>query len=193
MSEPVKIAIVADEARGRILEEGARLAGYAHLSRLALAAQSVPEIMPGDVALVLVALDMLDGERRDRLFAWPRLLKCPVAIWVERADRATLQAAIEANVGALVVEAPLVARVAPVAELASLRYAQIETLRAELEAAQQRLAERKIIDRAKGILMEVRKISEEDAYSLLRRTAMNENKRIVDVARSIITAAELLT
>jgi response regulator NasT len=101
--------------------------------------------------------------------------------------------AIEANIGALVVEAPQAVRVKPIVELATLRFTQIETLRAELEPAHQRLAERKIIDRAKGILMEVRKISEEDAYSLLRRTAMNENKRIVDVARSIITAAELLT
>ena len=191
MNEPVKIAIIADDARGRILEEGARLAGYDRLTRLPLAPDL--DVVAGDYTLVLAALDALEEPFRDKLLTWPRLLHCPVAIWVERADRATLQAAIEANIGALVVETPQAVRVKPIAELATLRFTQIETLRAELEAAQQRLAERKIIDRAKGILMEIRKISEEDAYSLLRRTAMNENKRIVDVARSIITAAELLT
>jgi response regulator NasT len=191
MNEPVKIAIIADDARGQILEDGARLAGYDRLTRVPL--DPVPDLASGEYALVLAAVAALEGPFRDRLLALPRLLHCPVAIWVEQADRATLQVAIEANIGALVVEAPQAVRVKPIVELATLRFTQIETLRAELEAAQQRLAERKIIDRAKGILMEVRKISEEDAYSLLRRTAMNENKRIVDVARSIITAAELLT
>jgi response regulator NasT len=54
------------------------------------------------------------------------------------------------------------------------------------------LEERKVIDRAKGILMQRRGIAEPEAYALLRRTAMNENRRIIDVAQSIITAAELL-
>jgi response regulator NasT len=193
MSNPDKIAIVAGGVRSNILEEGARLAGYSRLALFPMVPGALPDLAPGEFALVLVAIELIAEPVREILLGWPRRLRCPVAVWVDQADRATLQAAIEANIGAVIVEEPLPARVKPVAELATLRFAQIESLRGELEAAQQRLAERKVIDRAKGILMEVRKISEEDAYSLLRRTAMNENKRIADVAKSIITAAELLT
>jgi response regulator NasT len=54
------------------------------------------------------------------------------------------------------------------------------------------LEERKVIDRAKGVLMQARKLSEEKAYALLRTKAMNENKKIVEIAQSVLTAAELL-
>jgi response regulator NasT len=61
-----------------------------------------------------------------------------------------------------------------------------------LEKTKTALEERKVIDRAKGILMKVKNISEEEAYTLLRRTAMNENRKIAEVAQSVVTAAELL-
>jgi response regulator NasT len=61
-----------------------------------------------------------------------------------------------------------------------------------LEQAKTALGDRKLIDRAKGILMKARNLTEEDAYALMRRTAMNENRKIAEIAQSIVTAAELL-
>jgi response regulator NasT len=65
-------------------------------------------------------------------------------------------------------------------------------LQQELDKTKNALEERRVIDRAKGILMKAKGLSEEEAYGLLRKTAMNENKKIADIARSIVTAAELL-
>ena len=66
-------------------------------------------------------------------------------------------------------------------------------MREELDRTKRALEERKVIDRAKGILMRLRNIGEEEAHALLRRTAMNENRRIADVAQSVLTAADLLS
>ena len=75
---------------------------------------------------------------------------------------------------------------------ASLRFNAFSRLQTELEQTKTALEERKVIDRAKGILMKAKKFGEDDAYALLRKTAMNEKKKIVDVAQAVITAAELL-
>jgi response regulator NasT len=71
------------------------------------------------------------------------------------------------------------------------RFYAFSRLQTELEKAKSALEERKVIDRAKGILMKRKNLSEEDAYALLRRTAMNENRKIAEVAQSVITAAEM--
>ncbi len=65
-------------------------------------------------------------------------------------------------------------------------------LRTELDQARQALEDRKVIDKAKGILMRSRNITEEEAYTLLRSTAMSENRRLADVAHGLVTAAKLL-
>ena len=72
------------------------------------------------------------------------------------------------------------------------RFNAFSRLEGELEQAKTALEERKVIDRAKGILMKMKSLSEEEAYTLMRKTAMNEKKKIADIAQSIITAAEML-
>jgi two-component system, response regulator / RNA-binding antiterminator len=72
------------------------------------------------------------------------------------------------------------------------RFKAFSRLQNELVLAKSMLEDRKVIDRAKGILMRVRNLTEEDAYALMRRTAMNENKKIVEIAQAVITAAEML-
>ena len=66
-------------------------------------------------------------------------------------------------------------------------------MRTELAETKRALEERKLIDRAKGILMKARGIEEEEAYALLRKTAMDQGKRVADVAASLVTAAGLLS
>jgi response regulator NasT len=77
-------------------------------------------------------------------------------------------------------------------DLCISRFNAFSRLQDELDRTRSALEERKVIDRAKGILMKMKNISEEDAYALLRRTAMNENRKIAEVAQSVVTAAELL-
>jgi response regulator NasT len=82
--------------------------------------------------------------------------------------------------------------VKPVLELAVRRFNAFARLQSELDDARTALSDRKIIDRAKSILMSQRGLSEPDAYTLLRSSAMNQGKKIVDVAQALITASDLL-
>jgi two-component system, response regulator / RNA-binding antiterminator len=77
-------------------------------------------------------------------------------------------------------------------DLCISRFNAFSRLQEELDRTKTALEERKVIDRAKGILMKARGLSEEEAYALLRKTAMNEKKKIAEIAQSVITAAELL-
>ena len=83
-------------------------------------------------------------------------------------------------------------RVRGILELCILRFNAVARLQDELDRTKTALEERKTIDRAKGILMQAKRLTEEQAYALLRKTAMNEKRKIADVAQAVITASELL-
>jgi response regulator NasT len=99
--------------------------------------------------------------------------------------------AVVAGVSAYVVDGLKKERIKAILELTISRFKAFNLLRTELDRTKQQLEERKQVDRAKGILMKQRNINEEEAYALMRKTAMNENLKLSDVAQSIITAAKL--
>ena len=82
-------------------------------------------------------------------------------------------------------------RVRPIVEIAISRFAAFDRMRRERDAAVTQLAERKVIEKAKGLLMEKRQMSENEAYTALRQAAMRQNRRMVDIAGSIIIAFEM--
>lgn len=116
----------------------------------------------------------------------------PVAMFVDRSDDAAMRAAIEAGVSAYVVAGLSRERIQPVISAAIARFHMVARLRAELDATKAALEERKLVDRAKGMLMKAKGISEEEAYAALRRTAMAQSRKVADVAAALITAADLL-
>lgn len=116
----------------------------------------------------------------------------PVAMFVDRSDRDLTRAAIEAGVSAYIVDGLRPDRITPILDAAITRFRMFSRMRAELSATKAALEERKIIDRAKGLLMRAKGIGEEEAYGLLRRTAMDQKRKIVDVANALVTASELL-
>jgi two-component system, response regulator / RNA-binding antiterminator len=115
----------------------------------------------------------------------------PVAMFVDQSDTTMIEAAIEAGVSAYVVDGLKKERVKPVLETSIVRYRAFAKLRDELEATKSQLEDRRTIDKAKALLMRLKGIPEEEAYGLLRKTAMNESRKIVEVAQSVITAAEM--
>ncbi|GLQ33976.1 two-component system response regulator [Amylibacter marinus] len=116
----------------------------------------------------------------------------PVAMFVDQTDNQMMRAAIEAGVSAYVVDGLRKDRIKPVLETAVARFHAFARIKAELEATKTALAERKTIDRAKGLLMKSRDLSEDDAYALLRKTAMDQGRRVSEVAEALVTAAGLL-
>jgi response regulator NasT len=128
----------------------------------------------------------------ENMFQLSRAVKRPIAMFVDRADRASIEAAVEAGVSAYVVDGLKQERVKPILDMAISRFNAFSRLSRELEEARNELENRKLVERAKGILMKSRGLSEEDAYALLRKTAMNQNRKLADIAQSLVTAAGLL-
>jgi response regulator NasT len=119
--------------------------------------------------------------------------KRAVALFVDQTDENLTQAALNAGVSAYVVDGLQMDRIKPVLQTAIARFKMMRQFHFELNAAKQALEDRKTIDRAKGILMRQRGMSEDDAYKLLRTTAMRQNRKVIDVAQALVTAADLLS
>jgi response regulator NasT len=116
----------------------------------------------------------------------------PVVMFVDESDRESIHAAVRAGVSAYVVDGLKSRRVKPIVDVAIARFAEFQALRGELESARATLAERKIVERAKGILMRRRDLAEGEAYRLLRRTSMQRKLRMVELARQVIDMEDLL-
>ncbi|OJY34907.1 MAG: two-component system response regulator [Rhodobacterales bacterium 65-51] len=152
-------------------------------------ARRIAELAP-DLVLIDVANPSRDTLEELSLASSP--MERPVAMFVDRSDRDLTRAAIEAGLSAYVVNGLRAERLRPVLDAAIARFHLFQRIRAELAATRAALEERKIVDRAKGILMKARGIGEDEAYALLRRTAMDQKKKIVEIAQAILTAADLL-
>lgn len=138
----------------------------------------------------------LENPGRDMLADVARLsnpTQRPVAMFVDGSDTTMMSAALDAGVSAYVVDGLRSDRVKPVLEMAIARFHAFSRLTAELEATKAALSERKIVDRAKGLLMKRRSLSEEEAYALLRKTAMDQGKRVAEIAEALVTTADLLS
>lgn len=116
----------------------------------------------------------------------------PVAVFADRSDSGPVRTAVKAGVSAFVVDGFRPSRVLPVLEAACARFLEFQSLRRERDSAVSQLAERKTVERAKGILMRRRNLQEGAAYRVLRKMAMDRGKRLFEVAESIVTAEEIL-
>jgi response regulator NasT len=116
----------------------------------------------------------------------------PIVLFTEDRANATIQAAIKAGVSAYIVAGMQPERLRPILDVAVARFEQDQALRDELKSTQERLAERKVIERAKGILMKQKGIGEDDAFRLLRKLAMDRNRKLLDVAQQVIDITDLL-
>lgn len=120
-------------------------------------------------------------------------LERPVALFVDESDASLARTAIEAGLSAYVVDGLQPERLNPILTAAIARFNMVRRMREELAATKLALEERKHVDRAKGLLMKARGINEDEAYKILRKAAMDQGKKITDVAQAIVTAAELLS
>ncbi len=116
----------------------------------------------------------------------------PVIIFTERSQSELIRGAVHAGISAFVVDGFSVKRIRPVVELAMARFDEEQILRDELKQAKSKLQERKLIEKAKGIIMEKRQVREDEAYQSLRKLAMDRNQRIADVAEDVINVSKLL-
>jgi two-component system, response regulator / RNA-binding antiterminator len=193
MQASLKIVIVDENpTRAAVLEDALREAGHANVVRLDETSRLLARICALDPDVVIIDLETPRRAVLEQMFEVSRAVKRPVAMFVEESDKAAIEAAVDAGVSAYVVGGLRKERIANIVDLCISRFNSFARLREELERARGALEERKVIDRAKGILMTAKNLTEDAAYGLLRKTAMNENKRIAEVAQSVVTAAGLL-
>ncbi|KRB79498.1 two-component system response regulator [Sphingomonas sp. Root710] len=189
----MRIVIVDDSGlRATVLEDGLREAGYDDIHVVPPHGAWVAKLERMAPDVVLMDLGSPSRDTLEEMLAVSRALARPIAMFVDQSDDQMIGAAIDAGVSAYVVDGLRKERVKPILDLAIRRFSAFARMQSELDAARSELADRKTIDRAKAILMESRNLSEADAYALLRSTAMNQSRRIIEVAEALITASDLL-
>jgi response regulator NasT len=192
-SRPLSVLVVDENrVRASIIEDGVKAAGNATvtvITDITGIARRIAEIKPD---IVVIDLENPNRDMLENLFQLARAVERPIAMFVDKSDHASMEAAIDAGVSAYVVDGLKRERVRPILDMAVSRFNAYSRMARELADARNELAERKLVDRAKGILMKSKGLDEEGAYKLLRKTAMNQNRRIADVAQSLIMAVSLL-
>ncbi|MBD9528803.1 MULTISPECIES: ANTAR domain-containing response regulator [Paracoccus] len=194
MEKRLSIIVIEEDAlRAETIVDGLREAGdhdIRVLAEVAGLARHIAEFHP-DIVLIDLANPSRDMLEDLALASSPT--ERPVAMFVDRSDEGLTRAAIEAGISAYVVDGLRQDRIKPVLDAAIARFHMFQRMRAELAATRAALEERKLIDRAKAILMKARDIDEEAAYALLRKTAMDQGKRMGDIAQQLVMAAGLLS
>lgn len=177
-AESLKLALEAD--------------GFAVVALLSRGAELYGKVDALQADVIIVDIDSPDRDTLDDMRRVSFEHRRPVVMFTQDGKPDTIRAAMEAGVAAYVVDGLKPERVRPVVDVAIARFAQFSALRSELDKARSNLAQRILVEKAKGILMKRRKIDEEAAYALMRRMAMDQKLRLIDIANKIIEAAELL-
>ena len=195
----LKILIIDENAvRAAILEDGLRLASQGgdgdalEVHHVRDMANLLPRIAAVDPDVILIDLGNPSRDTLEQMFQVSRLARRPIAMFVDQSDSASVRAAVDAGVSAYVVDGLRKERVRSILDVTISRFHAFDRLQNELKEAKSALEDRKLVDQAKAILMRQRGCTEDDAYGLLRRTAMNQNRKIGELARSLVAAAALL-
>ena len=181
-----------NEQKLSFIEEGLREFGHDNLTITAgisgLAA-IVEQIQP---QAIIIEIGASAKTVHDGVFQLCAILSLPMVMFVDSSTEALTQSAVEAGVAAYIIDGLKKERVKPILEMAISRFEERSRMVSELENARNELGDRKVIDRAKGFLMQSKGISEEQAYRLMRKTAMDQNRKVRDIANNLILAADLL-
>lgn len=153
--------------------------------------------LPARVAAVRPDVILIDSESPGRdvmeqVCLLSRDQPHPIVMFTDEHDPGVMRQAIQSGVSAYIVEGIHAQRLQPILDVAMARFESDQALRAQLNARDQQMAERKRIELAKGLLMKMRQCNEEEAYTLMRRQAMSKQQKLIQVAEQIISMHEML-
>jgi len=194
MKNKIKVMLV-DENCGRsaVVERALLDNGYDVVGRITTE-EDIPVVLQEiDTDVVIFSMESPNEDILASMQSINQHIPKPVVMFTERSDSQTIAKAVKAGVSACVVDGLNESRIKPIMDVAIARFREFQALKEELTQTKSDLADRKIIDKAKGIIMKQRNCSEDDAYKALRKLAMDRNEKIVNVARSVIEVSELLT
>lgn len=176
-----------DAARSAILEQALQDAGHQVVARIRHGHNLLRELKECQPDIIIMDLEAPGRDTLEQMREISRDQPRPIILFSNKRDSDYIRQAVQAGVSAYVVDGLSQERVMPIVEVAMARFREFEALKRELQETKTQLADRKVVDKAKGILMQRKGLSEDDAYQLLRKTAMSRNMRIADVARTLLT------
>jgi response regulator NasT len=187
-----KILLLNDAAEEQLLYERLLELGYDVVGCPGEKQRLLSEVQRLQPDLIIVNTEVPDEAMFASLNAVASSCPLPVLIFAKSGTRELIRRAVDSGVAAYVVDGWAPDRITPIIEAAMARFEAYEALRKELASAQAKLTERKLVEKAKGIVMQQRRLSEEQAYTALRKMAMDQNLPLAEVARRVIAVAQLL-
>ncbi|EJL31303.1 ANTAR domain-containing response regulator [Novosphingobium sp. AP12] len=189
----MRIAIIDESAaRASIIQEGLATLEDCELFVVTDRRGLLARVAGFDPDIVLMDLGNPSRDVLEEYFAVSRALQRPIAMFVDESDDESIIASVDAGVSSYVVDGLAPNRIRPILDLAVTRFNAFSRLQRDLAEAKGQLAERDAVDKAKRILMDTRGLPEPKAYAEMRKAAMNQGKRIVDIAEAIVTAHKLM-
>ncbi|MEP4194719.1 MAG: ANTAR domain-containing protein [Aliishimia sp.] len=186
------LVVEADADKARLIIDALIEAGWTRVYAVAQVSGLERAIKKHEPDIVLIDMAHPDRDTLEHISLVSDAKSRAVAMFVDQTDEDLTQAALSAGVSAYVVDGLQMNRIKPVLETAIARFQIMRKMQSELDAAKQALADRKTLDRAKAILMRKRDLTEDAAYKLMRKAAMDQGRKVIDVAQALVTAAELL-
>lgn len=191
-ADPAILVIDTNSTRAAIIEDGLRQEGYDRVTCISEMHGLAARIAMLSPDVIVMDLGNPNRDMLENMLQLARAVRKPIAMFVDKSDRASMERAIEAGVSAYVVDGFRADRVRSIMEMAISRFNAFARLERELDQARGALADRATIDKAKRLIMKSRGLDEDAAYGLLRKTAMNQNRKMADVAESLLMSASLL-
>jgi response regulator NasT len=189
----MRVLIVDEsEERATVLREGLVMAGHEVAASLASPIEllrAVEELRPD---VIVIDTESPTRDVLEHVVVVSQSSPRPIVMFSTDGGGETIRDAVRAGVSAYVVDGLEAARVNTIVQVACARFEEFQRLKAELAEVNLKLSDRKLVERAKGLLMRSRGLSEENAYHALRKLAMSKKLRLGDIAQQVIDAAELL-
>ncbi|SMF97032.1 response regulator receiver and ANTAR domain protein [Methylomagnum ishizawai] len=191
-AERLKIMLVDQDAgRSAILRQALSDAGHTVVARIEPGRSLLSEVQACQPDIVIVDMEAPGRDTLEQMREIGRDQPKPIILFSNKRDGEYIRQAVQAGVSAYVVDGLSRERIMPIVEVAIARFREFEALRQELHETKSQLADRKVIDKAKGVLMQRRGLSEDAAYQLLRKAAMDRNLKVAEVARTLLALESL--
>ena len=186
--------LLIDKERGRsaLLEQALQDLGYEVVARLHSEHDLYNKVGVLNPDIIIIDIQSPDRDTLESMRTISQDMPRPIVMFADKSDSSLIEASVRAGVSAYVVDGLAAGRLKPIMDVAIARFREFHALRTELDKMRVQLEDRKYIDKAKGLLMKKRGITEEEAYHSLRKLAMDRNKRIGEMARDLIALMDVL-
>lgn len=187
------LLVDANRGRSALLEQALSDAGYSVIAKINTGEDLAAQVRQHEPDVIIVDLESPDRDTLEHMHTISRDQPRPIVMFAEDEDSNTIHKAIKAGVSAYIVDGLSSKRVKPVMDVAITRFREYQALRDELNRTKISLEERKLLDRAKAVLIKSQGMTEEEAYQAIRKLAMDRGLKLAEAARNVISVMDLFS